>query len=59
MKIINEKGEEITQQDILHDITMFYSNLCSSQGDLLEDVNLDNLLKDYQITKLTKDEREK
>ena len=59
MKIINDKGEEITQQqDILNEITMFYSNLYSSQDDLLEDVKLDNLLKDYQITKLTNEDRE-
>ena len=59
-KIINNNGEEFTTQtEILSEIRDFYSNLYNSQDQTLDDINLNDLLRDYDIPKLSDDDRDR
>ena len=54
-KVKTNTGQTITDQsNILGEISNFYQNLYSNKDDYLDEVDLDNLLKDYSVPKLSK-----
>ena len=57
-KVINDNGTEIiNQEDILNEVKQFYQNLYNCRDHLIEDVNLNNIFKDYDIPRLSEDEK--
>ena len=53
IKIIKDDGScLVKQKDILNEIKVFYENLYKNQDNLLEDVNLEEILGQFQVNKL-------
>ena len=57
-KLIDNNGRELKNQaDILNEIKHFYDELYTSRDHVLEDVDLHNLLHDYEIPILSNEDR--
>ena len=57
-KLINHNGNDITEQkQILNEIKHFYDDLYKSRDNILEEANLQEILKDYEIPVLSNEER--
>ena len=56
--LINDNGNEITeQQQILNEIRRFYQDLYRSRNHLLEDADLNEIFADFEIPKLTEEDK--
>ena len=56
--LINDNGNEITeQQQILNEIKRFYQDLYRSRDHLLEDADLNEIFADFEIPKLTEEDK--
>ena len=59
VRLLDNNGEEIINQcDILSKIKNFYEDLYSSRDHLLDDIDLNNKLNNYEIPKLTEIEKD-
>jgi len=59
-KLVCSSGRELYHQDeILTEIKLFYANLYRSRDDELEDIDLQNLLGQYDVSKLSEDQKSK
>ena len=57
-KVVNDDGQEINNQtDILNEIKTFYQKLYTNNDSSLHDVDLDNLLFDCNVPRLTENDK--